>query len=104
MIIDKKIYHNLLFFYNEQIKVINNNLDVFDDTILKHLYKILRTSKFDIILFGTGENLKKIPEKLKKYLIEQKHNFEIMSTNSAFNTHNVLLSENRNLVSIIKLI
>ncbi len=104
MIIDKKKYHNLLFFYNEQIKVINNNLDVFDETILKHLYKILQASKFDIILFGTGKNLIKIPLKLKKYLIEQKYNFEIMSTNSAFNTHNVLLSENRNLVSIIKLI
>ena len=94
----------MLFFYNEQIKVIKYNLDVFDETILKHLYKILQTSKFDIILFGTGENLKKIPEKLKKYLIEQKYNFEIMSTISAFNTHNVLLSENRNIVSIIKLI
>ena len=94
----------MLFFYNEQIKVIKYNLDVFDETILKHLYKILQTSKFDIILFGTGENLKKIPEKLKKYLIDQKYNFEIMTTNSAFNTHNVLLSENRNLVSIIKLI
>ena len=104
MIIDKKKYHNLLFFYNKQIKVIKNNLDVFDETILKNLCKILQTSKFDIILFGTGESLKKIPEKLKKYLIEQKYNFEIMSTNSAFNTHNVLLSENRNLVSIIKLI
>ena len=104
MIIDKKKYHNLLFFYNEKIKVINNNVDVFDETILKHLYKILQISKFDIILFGTGENLIKIPEKLKKHLIEQKYNFEIMSTNSAFNTHNVLLSENRNLVSIIKLI
>ena len=94
----------MLFFYNEQIKVIKYNLDVFDETILKHLYKILQTSKFDIILFGTGENLIKIPKKLEKYLIEQKYNFEIMSTNSAFNTHNVLLSENRNLVSIIKLI
>ena len=104
MIIDKKKYHNLLFFYNEQIQVINNNLDIFDETILKYLYKILQTSKFDIILFGTGESLKKIPEKLKKYLIEQKYNFEIMSTNSAYNTHNILLSENRNLLSIIKLI
>ena len=94
----------MLFFYNEQIKVINNNVDVFDETILKHLYKILQMSKFDIILFGTGENLIKIPEKLKKYLIEQKYNFEIKSTNSASNTNNVLLSENRNLVSIIKLI
>ena len=94
----------MLFFYNEQIKIINNNLDVFDEAILKHLYSILKTLKFDIILFGTGESIKKIPEKLKKYLIEQKYNFEIMGTNSAFNTHNVLLSENRNLVSIIKLI
>ena len=104
VIVDKKKYHNLLFFYNDQIKIINNNLDVFDEDILKHLYLILKTSKFDIVLFGTGEKLQKIPEKLKKYLIEQKYNFEIMSTNSAFNTHNVLLSENRNLVSIIKLI
>tara|TARA_A100001035_G_C27542858_1_gene390496 strand:+ start:339 stop:620 length:282 start_codon:yes stop_codon:yes gene_type:complete len=93
-----------LFFYNDQIKVIKNNLDVFDETILKHLYLILKTSKFDIVLFGTGESLQEVPEELKKYLIEQKYNFEIMSTNSAINTHNILLSENRNLVSIIKLI
>ena len=92
-----------MFFYNDQIKVINNNLDVFDETILKDLYAILKISKFDLVLFGTGANLQKIPEKLKKYLIEQKYNFEIMSTNSAFNTHNILLSENRNFVSIIKL-
>ena len=68
------------------------------------MYLILKTSKFDIVLFGTGENIQKIPEKLKKYLIEQKYNFETMSTYSAFNTHNILLSENRNLVSLIKLI
>ena len=94
VIVDKKKYHNLLFFFNDQIKVINNNLDVFDEAILKHLYLTLKTSKFDIVLFGTGESLQKIPEKLKKYLIEQKYNFETMSTYSAFNTHNVLLSEN----------
>ena len=104
MIIDKIKYHNLLFFYNMQIKLINSKLDVFDENILKYLYKILNISKYDIILFGTGKKLKKIPEKLKKYLIEQKYNFEIMNSNSAINTHNVLLSENRNLVSIIKLI
>ena len=94
----------MLFFYNDQIKIINSNLDVFDEAILKHLYLILKTLKLDIVLFGTGEKLQKIPEKLKRYLIEKKHNFEIMNTNSAFNTHNILLSENRKLVSIIKLI
>ena len=94
----------MLFFYNDQIKVINSNTNIFDDNILKHLHLVLNTLKFDIVLFGTGKNLKKIPEKLKKYLIEKKYNFEIMNTNSAFNTHNILLSENRKLVSIIKLI
>ena len=72
--------------------------------MLKHLYLILESTKFDIILFGTGENLKNMPENLKKFLIEKKYNFEIMNTYSAFNTHNILLSEGRNLVSIIKLI
>ena len=72
--------------------------------MLKHLYLILESIKFDIVLFGTGKSLKNIPESLKKYLIVKKYNFEIMSTYSAFNTHNVLLSEGRNLVSIIKLI
>ena len=104
VIIDKKKYYNLLFFYNDQIKIINENLNVFDETILKHLNSILQSLKFDIVLFGTGENLKQIPEKLKKYLIEKKYNFEIMRTNSAFNTHNILLSENRKLVSIIELV
>ena len=94
----------MVFFYNDKIKIINKNFDVFDKNILKDLYKILQTSKFDIVLFGTGESLQKIPEKLKKYLIQHKCNYEIMTTNSAFNTHNVLLSENRNLISIIKLI
>tara|TARA_A100001015_G_scaffold287348_1_gene357024 strand:- start:589 stop:789 length:201 start_codon:yes stop_codon:yes gene_type:complete len=60
--------------------------------------------KFDIILFGTGKNLKIIPDNLKKYLIEKKFSFEVMSTTSALNTHNILLSEGRKLVSIIKLI
>ena len=41
-----------------QIKLINSKLDVFDETILKYLYKILNISKYDIILFGTGKNLK----------------------------------------------
>ena len=104
VIINKKKYFNLLFFYDDQIKLFKHDLDTFDEATLKHLYPILDKSKFDIILFGTGKNLKKMPEKLKKYLIDKKYSFEIMSTTSAFNTHNILLSERRKLVSIIKLI
>ena len=92
------------FFYNDQIKVFKYDLDTFDKTVLQHLYLILEDLKFDIILFGTGKGIINMPENLKKYLIEKKYNFEIMSTNSAFNTHNILLSEGRKLVSIIKLI
>ncbi len=81
-----------------------NNLDTFHDTVIEHLYSVLHEIKCDIILFGTGERQIKIPDKLQKYFIEKKYNFEIMQTYSAFNTHNILLSEGRKLVSIIKLI
>ena len=46
----------MLFFYNDRIKIINKNLDVFDETILKHLY-YFQMSKFDIILFKNMEIL-----------------------------------------------
>ena len=94
----------MLFFYDNKIKIFKDASDPFDKEVLKHLYFILDDPKFDIILFETGENLKTMPEFLKKYLIEKRCNFEIMSTNSAFNTHNILLSEGRKLVSIVKLI
>lgn len=96
-------YYNLIFFYNNKIKVFNQNEDIFDASVLDYLYFTLKNSKFDIIIFGCGKNLKKMPINLNKFLIEQKYNFEIMNTISAYNTHNVLLSERRKLLSIIKL-
>ena len=56
-----------------------------------------------MILFGTGKNLIKTPNHLKKFLIENKYSFEIMNSISAYNTHNILLSEKRNIVSVLKL-
>ena len=71
--------------------------------MLEHLFLLLENFSFDLILFGTGKNLARIPNHLKKFLIENKYNFEIMNSISAYNTHNILLSEKRNIVSIIKL-
>ena len=64
---------------------------------------VLKDFSFDLILFGTGKKLIKVPKHLKNFLIENKHSFEIMNSISAYKTHNILVSEKRNIVSIIKL-
>ena len=78
-------------------------MNAFDEKVLEDLFLVLKNSSFDIILFGTGKNLIKAPKHLKKFLIENKFSFEIMNSISAYKTHNILLSEKRNIVSIIKL-
>lgn len=45
-----------------------------------------------------------MPEELKKIFLDSKKNFEIMNSLAAYNTHNVLLTEKRNFVSVVKLV
>ncbi len=104
VVINKNKYFNLLFFSNNKIKTFNDSIDTFDEKVLKFLFLVLQKSSYDLILFGTGQNLVKAPKSLNKYLFENKFSFEIMNSISAYNTHNILLSEKRNIISIIKLI
>ncbi|MAH89296.1 MAG: hypothetical protein CMJ06_04560 [Pelagibacterales bacterium] len=103
VVINKNRYFDLLFFSNNEIKTFVNPINVFDDKVLKHLFLVLKNFSFDLVLFGTGKNLIKVPVQLKKFLVQNKYSFEIMNSISAYNTHNILLSEKRNIVSIIKL-
>ena len=93
----------MLFFFNNEIKTFIKPLNTFDDKVLEDLFSVLKTFSFDLILFGTGKTFIKFPNHLKKFLIENKYSFEIMNSISAYNTHNILLSEKRNIISIIKL-
>ncbi len=56
------------------------------------------------MLIGTGASLTEIPDRLKEYLFKRKIKFEIMNSISAYKTYNILLSEGRNIVSILKVL
>ena len=63
-----------------------------------------RESYLDFVLFGTGTSFKLVPKKLQSILISRNIKYESMISSAAYNTYNILLSEARNFISIIKLI
>ncbi|CCF78405.1 hypothetical protein wOo_08760 [Wolbachia endosymbiont of Onchocerca ochengi] len=61
------------------------------------------TEEIEILLVGTGITRKTTNVSVKSYLTEQKGlNFEFMTTDAACRTHNVLISENRFVVTYLK--
>ena len=60
--------------------------------------------KYELLLFGTGEEIIKIPNNMEKFLISKNIKLEIMNSISAYKIYNILLAEKRNFVSAIKLV
>ncbi|NSM56118.1 hypothetical protein HET73_00015 [Wolbachia endosymbiont of Atemnus politus] len=71
----------------------------------KEHFKSFLTEEIEILLIGTGKT-RNIPSlSVRSYLMEQKGlNFEFMTTGSACRTHNVLMSEDRFVVTYLKTI
>ena len=74
-----------------------------DKDIYEKVLQLLNKNKFELVLFGLDLKNMTLPQELKKLLIEKKIKYEIMNSTSAYNTHNILLSEHRNFISILKL-
>ena len=74
-----------------------------DKDIYEKVLEYLSKNKFELVLFGLDFKNTTLPQKLKKLLIEKKIKYEIMNPTSAYKTHNILLSEHRNFISILKL-
>ena len=63
-----------------------------------------KDSYLDLVLFGTGASFMTAPKELQSILISRNIKYESMISSAAYNTYNILLSEARNFISIIKLI
>ncbi|MDX5462006.1 MAG: Mth938-like domain-containing protein [Wolbachia endosymbiont of Tetragnatha montana] len=64
-------------------------------------FKSFLTEEIEILLIGTGKT-RNLSSSVKSYLMEQKGlNFEFMTTSAACRTHNVLISEDRFVVSYL---
>ena len=59
----------------------------------------INKNEYELLLFGTGQEIIKIPKKLEQFLLGRNIKLEIMKSTSAYKTYNILLAEKRNFIS-----
>lgn len=103
---------NLINGYREGKFLVNNreycgSIIIFPEKMIKlkesdiNNFKSFLTEEIEILLIGTGKT-RNLSSSVKSYLMEQKGlNFEFMTTSAACRTHNVLISEDRFVVSYL---
>ena len=104
---------NLINGYREGKFLVNNreycgSIIVFPEKVIKlkesdiNNFESFLTEEIEILIIGTGKTRNILCSSVKSYLMEQKGlNFEFMTTGSACRTHNVLISEDRCVVSYL---
>ncbi|MFP3016611.1 MAG: Mth938-like domain-containing protein [Wolbachia sp.] len=104
---------NLINGYREGKFLVNNreycgSIIVFPEKVIKlkesdiNNFESFLTEEIEILIIGTGKTRNILCSSVKSYLMEQKGlNFEFMTTGSACRTHNVLISEDRFVVSYL---
>ncbi|WP_264377905.1 Mth938-like domain-containing protein [Wolbachia endosymbiont (group B) of Philonthus cognatus] len=92
--VNNQEYHGSIIIFPEKVIELKES-----DINNKKYFKSFLTEEIEILIIGTG----KIRDcSMKSYLMEQKNlNFEFMTTGSACRTHNVLISEDRFVVSYL---
>ncbi len=104
MIINNKKYKNIIIGDGTNTKEIIDKDNIYHQDILSQLHRKYQKEPFDLVLFGTGKFYSKLPEDFEGFFIKYKIKYEIMVSSSAYNTYNILVSEDRNFFSIIKLL
>lgn len=107
---------NLINGYREGKFLVNNreycgSIIIFPEKVIKlkesdinskEYFESFLTEEIEILLIGTGKTRNILSSSVKFYLMEQKGlNFEFMTTGSACRTHNILISEDRFVVSYL---
>lgn len=62
---------------------------------------IARSSQIEILLVGTGKEIKPLDQKIKSELKSLRISFDIMDTGAACRTYNVLISEERKVAVVL---
>jgi uncharacterized protein len=71
--------------------------------LLRQHFDLLVTERneLDMLLIGTGRNMLPLPKSLVQHLSEQGLQYDVMSTNAAVRTYNVVLEEDRRVAAIL---
>ncbi|MAJ24557.1 MAG: hypothetical protein CMP36_03505 [Rickettsiales bacterium] len=102
--VDNKKLFNLIIYDGEKITSYEKIEDIFDKNIVKNFKDLVISREIELILLGTGTHCLKPPLELKEFWLQNKVSFEIMNSFSAYKTYNILLSEKRRFISLIKLV
>ncbi len=87
---------SIIIFPEKVIKLKESDINSKED------FESFLTEEIEILLIGTGKTRNILSSSVKSYLMEQKGlNFEFMTTGSACRTHNILISEDRFVVSYL---
>lgn len=62
---------------------------------------IAEKSQIDMVLFGTGREMLPLPDNVQKILRDEGIGCDIMNTNAAVRTYNVVLAEDRRVAAIL---
>jgi uncharacterized protein len=62
---------------------------------------VVEKSDIDMFIVGTGADMMPLPKGVSLYLREQRIGFEVMTTNAAVRTYNVVLAEDRRVAALM---
>jgi uncharacterized protein len=72
------------------------------DLIVEHLAQLVtEKSDIDMVLIGTGREMLPLPKAVMQLLRDEAIGFDIMNTNAAVRTYNVVLAEERRVAAIL---
>ena len=74
------------------------------DQLTQDDFKKILECKPDVVILGTGKNIKFPANELRQHFSQQNIGLEVMDTGAACRTYNVLLSEGRNVAAAILLL
>ena len=99
---NKKYFKNTIIFKNNILQNINEEL-LFSSDFIKKKINEFNINYDNFIIFGVGKNIQPLPNETKKHLINSKIPYETMISISAIKTYNILLSQNREPMIVLKL-
>jgi uncharacterized protein len=62
---------------------------------------VAERNELDMLLIGTGHEMLPLPKSLVQHLSEQGLRFDVMNTNAAVRTYNVVLEEDRRVAAVL---
>ena len=99
---NKKYFKNTIIFKNNILQNINEEL-LFSSDFIKKKINEFNINYDNFIIFGVGKKIQPLSNETKKHLINSKIPYETMISISAIKTYNILLSQNREPMIVLKL-